>query len=119
MPPTSRRQQKILERQKQEAANRKQKTSSYVNQAPFRYAERNFKSRVPPPDYSKVVDLHHYDSKDSRIVKISLPNKLVSPFFGEQDYSAYLLNDIPGNCYTSLRGRGREKGEGHSEFFFI
>ncbi|KAI9245357.1 hypothetical protein BDA99DRAFT_549239 [Phascolomyces articulosus] len=87
---------KILERQKQEAANRKQKASSYVNQAPFRYAERNFKSRVPPPDYSKVVDLHHFDSSDPRIVKISLPNKLISPFCYKQDYDAYLVNDIPG-----------------------
>ncbi|KAI9493648.1 hypothetical protein BDB00DRAFT_763199 [Zychaea mexicana] len=96
MPPTSRRQQKILEKQKQEAAHRKQKASSYVNQAPFRYAERNFKSRVPPPDFSKVVDLDHRDSNDPRIIQIPLPQKLVSPHFAREDSNAFLLKDIPG-----------------------
>ncbi|KAI8150075.1 hypothetical protein BJV82DRAFT_503313 [Fennellomyces sp. T-0311] len=96
MPPTSRRQQKILERQKQEAADRKQKSTSYVNQAPFRYAERNFKSRVPPPDFSKVVDLNYYDSNDPRIVKIPLPQKMISPFFDKEDCDAFLLSDVPG-----------------------
>lgn len=93
---SSRRQRKILERQQHKAAQLKQDTKTYVNQSPFRYVERNFKSRVPPPDYSKVIDLHQHPNHD-RALKVDLACDLSFPLFEQNQPSrAYVLHDIPG-----------------------
>ncbi|KAI9021723.1 hypothetical protein CLU79DRAFT_702891 [Phycomyces nitens] len=105
----SKRQQKILERQKRQYAERKEKPGTYVNQTPFRYVERNFKSRVPPPDLSHVVDFVNLENNRKEIkddiVEIHLTNDLrsLSTLFGESDkewknraYKAYGLKSSPG-----------------------
>ncbi|KAJ8658257.1 alkylated DNA repair protein AlkB [Lichtheimia ornata] len=93
---SSRRQRKILERQQLKAAQLKQDTKTYVNQSPFRYVERNFKSRVPPPDYSKVIDLHQHPNHD-KALQVDLACDLSFPLFEQKTPSrAYVLHDIPG-----------------------
>lgn len=108
MEPTfkSRRQQKIWERQKRGVEEKKKNSKSYVNQAPFRYCERNFKSRVPPPDFTNVVDFNEIKQNNTRenferIVPVQLSRDLksISKIFGESDEScqtAYILKDVPG-----------------------
>ncbi|KAI9477842.1 MAG: hypothetical protein EXX96DRAFT_595453 [Benjaminiella poitrasii] len=98
----------ILERQRKEVENRKKSPTSYVNQAPFRYAERNFKSRVPPPDFSQVVDITCLDDghdkndnyKDVVAIELSHDLKQLSSVFGESDSNdnkqAYILKSVPG-----------------------
>ncbi|KAL0092333.1 hypothetical protein J3Q64DRAFT_1807934 [Phycomyces blakesleeanus] len=101
--------QKILERQKRQYAERKEKADTYVNQTPFRYVERNFKSRVPPPDLSHVVDFNNLDNNLKRIndeiVELHITNDLrsLSSLFGEHDtewenraHKAYGLKSSPG-----------------------
>ncbi|OAD78707.1 hypothetical protein PHYBLDRAFT_99020, partial [Phycomyces blakesleeanus NRRL 1555(-)] len=96
-------------RQKRQYAERKEKADTYVNQTPFRYVERNFKSRVPPPDLSHVVDFNNLDNNLKRIndeiVELHITNDLrsLSSLFGEHDtewenraHKAYGLKSSPG-----------------------
>ncbi|ORZ24045.1 hypothetical protein BCR42DRAFT_342045 [Absidia repens] len=110
----SRRQIKIWEEQQKQNAAKRQKMDSYVNQNPFRYAERNFKARnIPDSIMSKVIDtselLNNKEStmdKFSNIQHTTLTQDLrqSSPnLFGKADdqwrhrtLDAYLLSDIPG-----------------------
>ncbi|KAG1473558.1 hypothetical protein G6F56_000885 [Rhizopus delemar] len=100
----SKRQQKIWERERQEVESKKKNASSYVNQAPFRYCERNFKSRVPPPDYSQVIDLGDLPGKHNpeilnELVPVKLTQDLsqLSSLFGDRPCEdAYLLKNVPG-----------------------
>ncbi|KAI9266101.1 hypothetical protein BY458DRAFT_437586 [Sporodiniella umbellata] len=104
IPVSSKRQQKILERERQEVESRKKSASIYVNQAPFRYCERNFKSRMPPPDYTHVVDLSDLPGKHTqenldRIVPVKLSKDLsqLSPLFGDHScQEAFVLKNVPG-----------------------
>ncbi|KAI8374360.1 uncharacterized protein BYT42DRAFT_606289 [Radiomyces spectabilis] len=105
----SRRQQKIWEQQQRENAAKRQKKESYVNQDPFRYAERHFKLRIPPPDMSKVIDLSNLENlstidKDT-ITEVTLSADLrsLTKQFGASDdqwharaRKAYILKTIPG-----------------------
>ncbi|KAI8073515.1 uncharacterized protein B0P05DRAFT_573049 [Gilbertella persicaria] len=101
----SRRQQKLWEKEKKQIEARKIK--SYVNQAPFRYVERNFKSRVTPPDFTHVIDFEHLDrntqENNETIVKVQLTDDLknLSHLFGDREDTpacrdAYILKHIPG-----------------------
>lgn len=102
----SRRQQKIWERQRRGVEEKKKNSTSYVNQAPFRYCERNFKSRVPPPDFTNVVDFQNIKESNTkenyeRIVPVQLSQDLrdISKIFGESNENcrdAFVLKDVPG-----------------------
>lgn len=117
MAPTfkSRRQQKIWERERKEAEAKKKTATSYVNQAPFRYAERNFKSRVPPPDFSQVVDFQKLQDHSDVIVPVQLTDDLrrLSSVFGKYETpcrDAYVLRNVPGliiipNAFTPVAQR--------------
>ncbi|CAO3647810.1 unnamed protein product [Mucor fragilis] len=125
MPPTthmtfkSRRQQKIWEKQRKEAEAKKKTSTSYVNQAPFRYAERNFKSRVPPPDFSQVVDFEKRHEHGDMIVPVQLTDDLrrLSSVFGTCETpcrDAYVLKNVPGlivipNAFTPAAQRSLVK----------
>ncbi|KAI8882411.1 Yip1-domain-containing protein [Backusella circina FSU 941] len=94
-------QQKIWEKQKSENEKRKKQRKTYVNQEAFRSAERNFKSRNPPPDFSKVVDVTKEDQE--HIIKVPLTQDLesLSRLFGDNQHSktcqdAYVLKNVPG-----------------------
>ncbi|CAO3638559.1 unnamed protein product [Mucor hiemalis] len=87
----SRRQQKIWERQKRGVEEKKKNSKSYVNQAPFRYCERNFKSRVPPPDLqmssiSKTLK-KIIQKRIMKIIPVQLSQDLkrISKIFGESE----------------------------------
>jgi alkylated DNA repair protein alkB family protein 1 len=95
----SKRQQKIWEKQKSENEERKRQRKTHVNQEAFRFAERNFKSRNPPPDFSQVVD---FNKEHPHKVKVRLTQDLgaLSPLFGchddKQCRDAYVLKSVPG-----------------------
>ncbi|GAA5815660.1 hypothetical protein MFLAVUS_009173 [Mucor flavus] len=101
----SRRQQKIWAREKREAEKKKQDAKTYVNQSPFRYCERNFKSKVGTPDFTNVIDFNNLESntkenKDN-IVPVQLTDDLrhISTVFGQSDQpcrEAYVLKNMPG-----------------------
>lgn len=86
---TSRRQQKILQRQQKESAERKSKPETYTNHTPFRQVERNFKSRVPSPDFSEVIHLKPCPALHP--VTLSLDH----PFFTDTT-TAHVVKSIPG-----------------------
>ncbi|OBZ83272.1 Alpha-ketoglutarate-dependent dioxygenase alkB, partial [Choanephora cucurbitarum] len=101
----SRRQQKLWEKEKKRIEARKSK--SYVNHAPFRYVERNFKSRVSAPDFTDVVDFQNRDrntqANNDNIVHVDLKDDLknLSSLFGSlEDHpssrDAYVLKNVPG-----------------------
>lgn len=96
----SRRQQKLYEKQLRENVNRKQNPETYVNQAPFRYAERNFKSRFPPPDYSQVIDFHSSQNlAEAEQVRLAQSLQSLSSLFGDSDQTtieAFILKRVPG-----------------------
>lgn len=108
MPPPahlrSRRQQKIWEQQQKENASKRQKRESYVNQSPFRYEERYFKARVPPPDFSRVIDFHCPDKAKQLVQEVPLTADLrqLSSIFGDPNETewkerwqrAYVLNNV-------------------------
>lgn len=96
MPALSRRQQKIREKEKKAVAEQKLKRESYVNQTPFRDAERNFKSRFPEPDFSKVIDLETVQDGNPTVVKTCLKQSLSSEHFGKCSEEAYIITSIPG-----------------------
>ncbi|CAG8474315.1 9866_t:CDS:10 [Ambispora gerdemannii] len=62
---TSKRQQKIAERKKSAHKSKLTSTGSYSTQTAFRDAERNFKSRLPEPDYSRVIDFDQIENINS------------------------------------------------------
>ncbi|EXX51942.1 uncharacterized protein OCT59_023028 [Rhizophagus irregularis] len=110
----SKRQQKLEQRQSQS------KPFTHSTQTPFRDAERNFKSRLPPPNFDNVIDFYNLDlSSDeikSKIVKIELKVELGKDDDEEKenifgDYNelkeekeiikgerriAYVVKDLPG-----------------------
>ncbi|CAO3593942.1 unnamed protein product [Absidia cylindrospora] len=104
-PPTlSNRQLKARAKQAREMAEKKRDPTTYVNQTPFRYAERNFKSRTPPPDYSNVISPSSRPCPD-QLAPVELANDLrsLSPYFGTSDSvweqrstEAYVLKELPG-----------------------
>lgn len=85
-------------------AEKKLEQHSHVNQTPFRSAERNFKSRTPPPDFSNVI----YPSSQpvpEQLAPVQLTQDLraLSPYFGPSDadweqrsHQAYVLKELPG-----------------------
>lgn len=106
-PSISRRQQKIRERERKKAEEQKKLAKTYVNQAPFRYYERNFKSKVSKPDFSNVVDFTNIKENNTKenyesIVPVTLTQDLkqLSSVFGEEINQpcrdAYVLKTIPG-----------------------
>ncbi|KAI8636313.1 hypothetical protein BD408DRAFT_355921 [Parasitella parasitica] len=109
------RQQKIWERERKEAEAKKKTAASYVNQSPFRYAERNFKSRVPPPDFSQVVDFEKIEDHSDIIVPVQLTEDLrrLSSVFGRCETpcrDAFVLKNVPGliiipNAFTPVAQR--------------
>lgn len=119
MQPTfkSRRQQKIWARERREAEQKKQDAKTYVNQAPFRYCERNFKSKVGKPDFTNVIDFSHLETNtqenQDNIVPVSLTHDLkqISTVFGDRScQQAYVLKNMPGliiipNAFTPLAQR--------------
>ncbi|KAI8876631.1 hypothetical protein K501DRAFT_261852 [Backusella circina FSU 941] len=98
----SKRQEKIWLNQKRFNENKKKDQKTYVNQAPFRYCERNFKSKVPPPDFTNVIDFkkqtHNTIENQDRIVSVELKHDLadLSSLFGTSTRQAYVLKNIPG-----------------------
>ncbi|CAG8540555.1 3894_t:CDS:2 [Funneliformis caledonium] len=82
----SNRQQKLAKKQS------RLKPSTYTTQTPFRDAERNFKSRLPPPDFSNVIDFynldHCNDELKKKIIKIELKAEL-----GENEERENLFGD--------------------------
>lgn len=110
MQPTlrTRRQQKIWERERRKAEEKRKLAKTYVNQAPFRYCERNFKSRVSKPDFTSVVDFNNIKESNSKeicesIVPVRLTEDLqkLSDVFGDEEdqascRNAYVLKTVPG-----------------------
>lgn len=115
---TSKRQIKIWKRQQAENATKRQKVESYVNQNPFRYAERQFKARILPKDVmSHVIDTSHLlNEKDKadllerhatlKPIKLTQDLRHECPsLFGDEvtdewtsrALDGYVLTDIPGN----------------------
>ncbi|KAG9293657.1 hypothetical protein G9A89_018994 [Geosiphon pyriformis] len=60
---TSNRQQKIAYRQ---STAQKSNSTQFTTQSAFRDAERNFKSRLPEPDFSRVIDFDRLNQDDER-----------------------------------------------------
>ncbi|CAG8568010.1 10641_t:CDS:2, partial [Acaulospora morrowiae] len=103
----SRRQKKLARKQLQ---YRNAQASTYATRTPFRDAERNFKSRLPPPDFSNVIDFSNIDKcrEDikSKIVEVELKvdlgeefEKLFGRFDGIENINrkkAYCIKDLPG-----------------------
>ena len=110
----SKRQQKLAQKQSQS------KSFTYSTQTPFRDSERNFKSRLPPPNFDNVIDFYNLDQCNdeikNKIVKIELKVELGKDDEKEKenifgDYNelkeekdvikderriAYLVKDLPG-----------------------
>ncbi|KAK9765532.1 hypothetical protein K7432_006072 [Basidiobolus ranarum] len=92
-------------RQEKLALKNAQSNKSYVNQTAFRACERIYRTRLPPPDFTEVIDFENLASNTQqnldRIVKIELKHDLteLSPLFGESRNDAklcYTLRDFPG-----------------------
>ncbi|KAI8982605.1 hypothetical protein BDB01DRAFT_843449 [Pilobolus umbonatus] len=97
--------QKIRERERKENEEKKKSSKTYVNQAPFRYVERNFKSKIPLPDFTHVIDFKKLDrnTKESNEclvpVKLKYDLKKLSSLFGQSDEEcrdAFVLKKVPG-----------------------
>ncbi|KAF0511022.1 Alkylated DNA repair protein alkB-like [Gigaspora margarita] len=103
----SRRQQKLEQKQLQSRLN---KSSSFATKTPFRDAERNFKSRLPPPDFSSVIDFYNLenciDEIKNKVIEVELAVDLgeeCENLFGKckdgeyiERKKAYLFKDLPG-----------------------
>ncbi|KAI8097127.1 uncharacterized protein BX664DRAFT_257985 [Halteromyces radiatus] len=85
-------------------AEKKLDRSSYVNQTPFRFAERNFKSRYPPPDFSQVI-YPTIDCCPNGLEPVQLVHDLrsLTPLFGvidevweQRSRQAFILKELPG-----------------------
>ncbi|CAG8499270.1 3770_t:CDS:2 [Diversispora eburnea] len=88
--------------------------TNYATKTPFRDAERNFKSRLPPPNFSNVIDFDNIDGCSveikNKIVQVDLSHDLgkeeYKELFGQFDEidekidlnrkKAYLIRDFPG-----------------------
>ncbi|OZJ06153.1 hypothetical protein BZG36_01040 [Bifiguratus adelaidae] len=101
----SARQRKIRDKQQQASAAAKADPATYTTHNPFRTQERNFKSRAPPPDFSRVFDFNDIErnAPDVRkeIVEVELAHDIgqLCSFFGQEDRSrrkAYLVKSVPG-----------------------
>lgn len=85
-------------------AEKKLEQCSHVNQTPFRSAERNFKSRTPPPDFSNVIYPSSQPVSEQLVpVQLTQDLRMLSPHFGTSDASweqrshqAYVLKELPG-----------------------
>ncbi|KAI8339176.1 hypothetical protein BC941DRAFT_460649 [Chlamydoabsidia padenii] len=85
-------------------AEQKLERNSHVNQTPFRYAERNFKSRTPPPDFSNVIYPTDQPSPEKLApVELAYDLRTLTPHFGvsdeawtERSKQAYVLKELPG-----------------------
>lgn len=115
----SRRQKKLERKQLQ---YREAQAATYATKTPFRDAERNFKSRFPPPDFSNVFDFDNIDNCSaeirSKIVQVDLSHILgkeneYQELFGQFEQfdefdekidlnrkKAYLIKDFPGNYHN-------------------
>jgi hypothetical protein len=113
-------QYKSKRQQKLEQKQTLSKSFTHSTQTPFRDAERNFKSRLPPPNFDNVIDFYNLDrSSDeikNKIVKIELNVELGKEEEEEKrnifgDYNelkeekdiiegerriAYIIKDLPG-----------------------
>ena len=71
------------------------------NQTPFRIAERKYKRRIPPPDYSDLVDFQKPDANSEirLVARIPVDQGDIGVF--ESNWTAYSLDSIPG---AILRG---------------
>ncbi|RUP51662.1 hypothetical protein BC936DRAFT_146730 [Jimgerdemannia flammicorona] len=105
----TKRQQKLRALESSRNSAKKSNPASYVNQAPFRYAERNFKSRSPPPDMTEVFDFANMDGNadviKKRIVEVKLKSDLrgLCSLFGDSEETwrdrwdrAYVIKGVPG-----------------------
>ncbi|CAG8464511.1 7084_t:CDS:2 [Acaulospora colombiana] len=104
---SSKRQRKLIRKQLQ---YRNAQSSTYSTNTPFRAAERNFKSRLPPPDFNNVIDFYNIDNCceeiKSKIVEVELKADLDEEYgelFGSSDgienvnmKKAYCIKDLPG-----------------------
>ncbi|RHZ77078.1 hypothetical protein Glove_186g49 [Diversispora epigaea] len=106
------RRQKKLERKQLQC--REAQATNYATKTPFRDAERNFKSRLPPPNFSNVFDFDNIEDCSAeiknKIVQVDLSNDLdkeeYKKLFGQFDEidekrdlnrkKAYLIKDFPG-----------------------
>lgn len=106
----SKRQLKIWERQQKENAAKRMNRDLYVNQSPFRYAERVYKSRIISQcDLDNVIDFSDINNNavhlQENIVEVNLKHDLreLSSQFGVSDpqwkqrwSKAYVLKHVPG-----------------------
>src|SRR6185369_14031844 len=94
----SKRQEKLAQKQLQYRLDK----SSFATKTAFRDAERNFKSKCPPPDFANVIDFDNTEncSEEIRreIVEIELSCDLGNEnnLFFEKSQKAYLIKSIPG-----------------------
>ncbi|KAJ9084088.1 hypothetical protein DSO57_1027896 [Entomophthora muscae] len=95
----------------------KRDADPYQNQTPFRALERKFKRRVPPPDFSEIIDFQNLDKSPeeyrSRINRVELSEKLYGPLFGSgsEESSArnfgYTVEGFTGFIFISNPFSGR------------
>lgn len=134
----SKRQQKLAQKQSQS------KSFTYSTQTPFRDSERNFKSRLPPPNFDNVIDFYNLDQCNdeikNKIVKIELKVELgkegeeeekeeKEDIFGElkegndiikgERKTAYLVKDLPGKLKFKIIFFFLGKNRIIFDFFFI
>ncbi|ORY02811.1 hypothetical protein K493DRAFT_207828 [Basidiobolus meristosporus CBS 931.73] len=93
-------------RQEKLALKNAQSNKSFVNQTAFRTAERAYRTRIPPPDFTNVIDFANLERNTQenldRMVKVELKHDLaaLSPLFGESKGNeakvGYTLKDFPG-----------------------
>lgn len=84
----------------------KRDADPYQNQTPFRAFERKFKRRVPPPDFTELIDFLNLDQSpeqyQSRVKQVQLSESLVGPLFGTgpkaglQGKSAFTVKGVEG-----------------------
>ncbi|ORX55208.1 Yip1-domain-containing protein [Hesseltinella vesiculosa] len=93
------------EKQAREKEARRQDGSAYVNQTPFRYEERYYKSRQPAPDFSMAIDPHQQPCPNQLTpVQLSHDLRQLCPWFGsavdphrsDTPGQAFVLNTFPG-----------------------
>ncbi|CAG8554009.1 10479_t:CDS:2 [Paraglomus occultum] len=94
----SKRQEKLARKQLQSRLDK----SSFATKTAFRDAERNFKSRCPPPDFTNVIDFYNTENCNEEIrreiveVELSCDLGNENNLFFEKSQKAYLIKSIPG-----------------------